>query len=251
MCRSRRCSLKGTRGSGSGHVLKRRQARNVYRNRQSGRIEKPGSGLTPVRFLPLRLRYLQILRPSWLSGLSLLLSNHSTQAIKNAFFVGLVRNSASVPKTSMLRPPHTPTATPLSDSTISPTRSHGSVTNIKSFIAEKAPSSDNQFAAAVAYYYRFEAPEAARKEAITADDLQEACRLAGRTRVAKPAQTLINAHNGGLLDKAAERGSYAISTVGENLVPMALPSGSGAKPRGAQKSTSKSPAKKSGKASKK
>jgi hypothetical protein len=151
---------------------------------------------------------------------------------------------------------HTPTATPLSDSTITTTRSHGSVTNIKSFIAEKAPSSDNQFAAAVAYYYRFEASEAARKEAITADDLQEACRLAGRARVARPAQTLINAHNGGLLDKAAERGSYAISTVGENLVAMALPSGGGAKPRGAQKSTSKStkktsPAKKSGKALKK
>jgi hypothetical protein len=151
---------------------------------------------------------------------------------------------------------HTPTATPLSESTIIPTRSHGSVTNIKSFIAEKAPSSDNQFAAAVAYYYRFEAPEAARKEAITADDLQEACRLAGRTRVAKPAQTLINAHNGGLLDKAAERGSYAISTVGENLVAMALPSSGGAKPRGAQKSTAKSakktsPANKSGKAPKK
>jgi hypothetical protein len=118
-------------------------------------------------------------------------------------------------------------------------RSHDTATDIKSFIAEKIPSSDNQFAAAVAYYYRFEAPEAARKETITSDDLQEACRLAGRSRIEKPAQTLINAHNGGLLDKAGDRGAYSISTVGENLVAMALPSGAGQRPRSGKKSTTK------------
>ena len=133
-------------------------------------------------------------------------------------------------------------------------QAHDKATDIKSFIAEKAPSSDNQFAAAVAYYYRFEAPEAARKEAITSDDLREACRLAGRTRVPKPAQTLLNAHNGGLLDKT-DRGAYAISTVGENLVAMALPSAGGHKARSGKKSTSKGRAKgtagkKSGKQSK-
>jgi hypothetical protein len=118
-------------------------------------------------------------------------------------------------------------------------RSHDTAADIKSFIAEKIPSSDNQFAAAVAYYYRFEAPEAARKETITADDLQEACRLAGRSRIQNPAQTLINAHYGGLLDKAGDRGTYSISTVGENLVAMALPSGAGKKPRSGKKSTTK------------
>ena len=132
-------------------------------------------------------------------------------------------------------------------------RSHDTAVDIKSFIAEKIPSSDNQFAAAVAYYYRFEAPEAVRKEAITADDLQEACRLTDRSRIQKPAQTLINAHNVGLLDKAGDRGAYSISTVGENLVAMTLPSGAG-KPRSGKKSktkrkgktgSSKKPAKKS------
>jgi len=107
-------------------------------------------------------------------------------------------------------------------------RQHATARDIKSFIAEKNPSSDNQFAAAVAYYYRFEAPQAARKDAITSEDLQEACRLAGRARLSQPGQTLRNAHGVGVLDKA-ERGAYAISTVGENLVAMTLGSGAGKK----------------------
>src|SRR5215469_6003778 len=80
-------------------------------------------------------------------------------------------------------------------------------TDIKSFIDSKRPQSDNQFAAAVAYYYRFDAPEPQRKEAITPADLQEACRQTGRQRMKSPAQTLVNAHNQGYLDKA-ERGTY-------------------------------------------
>ncbi len=107
------------------------------------------------------------------------------------------------------------------------TDAHGSGgKDIKAFVAEKNPSGDNQFAATVAHYYRFVAPEANRKDAITADDLQEACRLTGRTRLGKPSQTLVNAHSAGLLNKGAERGTYTISTVGENLVAVALPSGS-------------------------
>jgi hypothetical protein len=96
--------------------------------------------------------------------------------------------------------------------------------DIRTFIGEKNPTNDNQFAATVAYYYRFVAPESARKESTTADDLQEACRLTGRTRLSRPAQTLINAHKSGFLDKGANRGDYAVSTVGENLVAVSLPS---------------------------
>jgi hypothetical protein len=113
----------------------------------------------------------------------------------------------------------------------------GSGKNIKAFVAEKKPTSDNQFTATVAYYYRFEAPDAQRKDAITAEDLQDACRKAGRERLKNPAQTLINAHSVGLLDKA-ERGAYAINSVGENLVAMTLPgeaAGSSGKKRGAKK----------------
>jgi hypothetical protein len=108
----------------------------------------------------------------------------------------------------------------------------GAATDIKTFVAEKNPTSDNQFAATVAHYYRFVAPPAARKEAITAADLQDACRLTGRNRFSRPAQTLINAHTNGLLDKGANRGEYVISTVGENLVAVSLPGSlAGADPR--------------------
>jgi hypothetical protein len=95
--------------------------------------------------------------------------------------------------------------------------------DIRTFIQYKNPQSDIQFAAAVAYYHRFEAPPPQRKEAITSADLQEACRQIGRTRINHPAQTLINAHGQGYLDRGAERGTYVLNTVGENLVAMALP----------------------------
>ncbi len=99
----------------------------------------------------------------------------------------------------------------------------GGAKDIRTFVTEKNPTSDNQFAATIAHYYRFVAPPATRKEFITADDLQEACRLTGRNRLPRPAQTLINAHTNGLLDKGANRGEYVISTVGENLVAVSLP----------------------------
>jgi hypothetical protein len=97
--------------------------------------------------------------------------------------------------------------------------------NIKAFVTAKDPKSDNQFAASVAYYYRFEAPQASRKDAISADDLQDAARQAGRRRLGDPGKTLRNAHAVGLLDKAGDRGEFAINAVGENLVAMTLPAG--------------------------
>ncbi len=95
--------------------------------------------------------------------------------------------------------------------------------DIKSFVEKKKPSSDTQFAATIAYYYRFEAPGHLRKESITSADLQDACRQTGRRRIRHLRQTLVNTHRQGLLDRA-ERGAYSINTVGENLVAMALPS---------------------------
>jgi hypothetical protein len=101
-----------------------------------------------------------------------------------------------------------------------PPRLPGSMTDISSFTSEKKPKNDMQFAAVVAYYYQFEA--AVKKTSITKDDLLEACRLASYKRPKKPAQTLLNAVNSGLLDKA-ERGSFSINSVGENLVAITLP----------------------------
>ncbi len=107
--------------------------------------------------------------------------------------------------------------------------------NIKSFVDSKNPKSDTQFAATVAYYFRFEAPEAQRKASITKDDLQEATRQAVRGRLKNPAQTLVNAHAQGYLDRG-ERGAYVVNAVGENLVAMALPeSGSSAQSRNRKK----------------
>lgn len=96
--------------------------------------------------------------------------------------------------------------------------------DIKSFIAAKRPSSDQQFATAVAYYYHFEAPPAQRRDAINTEILQEAARLAGRKRLPRPLVTLNNAKRQGYVDSTS-RGEFSINTVGENLVAMTLPAG--------------------------
>jgi hypothetical protein len=112
-------------------------------------------------------------------------------------------------------PPHVPTGTQ---------HSHPSATarDIRSFVQEKKPKTDQQTAAVVAYYYEFVAPESEKKDSIGADDLKDACRKADWKRPAAPLQTLINASNSGLLDKATEKGRYRLNSVGENLVAMVL-----------------------------
>ena len=113
----------------------------------------------------------------------------------------------------------------LPPSSIAGTPAGGQATtkDLRSFVAAKKPKSDVQFAATVAYYYRFEAPEGQRKPEIVAEDLAEACRLANRERLRSPLQTLSNARMLGLLD-SPRRGAFAINAVGENLVAMTLPS---------------------------
>jgi hypothetical protein len=76
-----------------------------------------------------------------------------------------------------------------------PTTQHpASTRDVKSFVTEKNPRSAVQFAATIAYYFRFEALPSERKEAINKDDLLEACRKAGRERLADPYKALANAH---------------------------------------------------------
>lgn len=99
--------------------------------------------------------------------------------------------------------------------------------DIKTFLTEKYPKSDNQLAAAVAYYHMFEAPANQRKSFITKDDLQEATRQGHFDRLKRPDQTLVNAHHAGILDKGTEKGTYSINSVGENLVAMTMPSATG------------------------
>jgi len=108
--------------------------------------------------------------------------------------------------------------------------------DIKSFVAAKQPRSDVQYAATVAYYHQFEAPQAEKKKCIGKDDLQEAARKTGRERFKSPDQTLRNAHALGLLDKGDEAGTFCINTVGENLVAMTLPGNGTLQPKRAKKS---------------
>jgi hypothetical protein len=105
----------------------------------------------------------------------------------------------------------------------------GTPKDLKSFVIDKNPASDMQFATVVAYYYKFEAHSTTRKDSINAEILQDATRLSGRTRLTKPVQTLVNASFNGLLDKADEKGAYKINTVGENLVAMTLPQSTNSK----------------------
>lgn len=105
-----------------------------------------------------------------------------------------------------------------------PERGRAQRRDLKSFVTQKDPKNDWHLSAVVAYYYQFVAPENERKDYITSQDLIDACRLADRTRPARPAQTLVNAYTGGLLDRG-EKGQYRLNSVGENLVAMVLPGG--------------------------
>lgn len=115
-------------------------------------------------------------------------------------------------------------------------------TDIKSFVSQKSPKGDTQFAATVAYYHQFVAPQ--RKASITKDDIVDACRKVVRRQPASPAQVLVNAYNDGLFDRAGT-GEYALNSVGENLVAMALPEGESS----ARRTTRKKPARQARKGS--
>lgn len=125
--------------------------------------------------------------------------------------------------------PNMPTATALPSALITPaqpaTLGSSPATgpqDIRTFVQSKDPKTENQLAAVVAYFHRFLATGGERKETIGSDDLLDACRKADRPRIKRPANVLVNAFHEGLLDRA-ERGTYKLSTVGENLVAMVLP----------------------------
>ncbi len=116
--------------------------------------------------------------------------------------------------------------------------------DLKTFVNDKNPQNDVQFAATIAYFFRFEAPVAEQKDEINSQDLQDACRLAGRHRLKKPDQTLRNAKSVGLLDGGSKPGLFTINSVGENLVAMTLPSGA---KKTQKRAKTKKPTKKSAK----
>lgn len=121
-----------------------------------------------------------------------------------------------------LTPTITQTAPAASTNVNNPPSSQGGIKDIKSFLTEKSPSSANQLVAAVAYYYKFEAPASERKNTITADDVVDACRKAGRERPKFPNIIMANAKGFGLIDNVGT-GTYEINAVGENLVAVTMP----------------------------
>ena len=168
-------------------------------------------------------------------------SEHQSLALKFAIeTLGLQLPAALSPAAAP--PVHPPQPTPPHTAT---NADHS--TNIRSFTEMKAPKSDQQFTAVVAYFYQFESKPDERKEAIDADIMKEAARLAGRPQVARWNMTLTNAKNAGYLD-AAGSGKFKLSSVGENLVAITLP-GNGAPAGSKSKSANKKPKKKSSKKS--
>lgn len=99
--------------------------------------------------------------------------------------------------------------------------------DIKSFMASKMPKSDMQAAAVIAYFFRFEAPEAERKDTVTPTDLQTASRQARGYSFNDARVTLNNAVGQGYFDRGGAPGVFSLNAVGENLVAMALPGSGG------------------------
>lgn len=110
--------------------------------------------------------------------------------------------------------------------------------DIRSFFQEKAPSSDVEATAVVAYYYKYAASQTERRETINAAQLQEAFRLAKWPLPSATKFTLQNARNAGYLDATGESGNYRINAVGYNLVEHTL-GGPGAEPGSKQKAKGK------------
>lgn len=94
--------------------------------------------------------------------------------------------------------------------------------DIRSFFAEKQPSSDVEAAAVAAYYYQYLAPDSQRRDSIDSTLLQEAFRLAKRPLPAKTIYTLQNARGAGYLDSTGETGRFRLNPVGYNLVEHSL-----------------------------
>ncbi len=148
--------------------------------------------------------------------------------------------------TSPREAPHAPEpdSTPSVPEPEPPTVERRASVDIKTFVAEKQPKSDMQFAAVVSYYYQFVAPEQSRKDTVDSATLIDAARLANWKRPPRPGMTLTNAKNQGYLDSVG-KGGFRLNSVGENLVAMTLPGEASLTRSPPRKAVSK--AKKSGK----
>jgi hypothetical protein len=120
--------------------------------------------------------------------------------------------------------PPSPSSDPAPTTVESSQARPGSTVDIASFVKEKSPTTDVQFATATAYYYGFAAPRGLQKIVIDTDSVVDAARLANRDRLSKKQalKALNNAKRKGYLDSVG-RGQFTINAVGENLVARFLP----------------------------
>jgi hypothetical protein len=94
--------------------------------------------------------------------------------------------------------------------------------DIRSFRAEKNPTTDVQMAAVVAYYLAELAPLDQRKTAITPKDITEYFKQAGHPLPKAPKIPLWNARAAGYFNSDGH-GNYTLNPVGHNLVAHNLP----------------------------
>ncbi|MDD5139279.1 MAG: hypothetical protein PHY43_03340 [Verrucomicrobiales bacterium] len=116
------------------------------------------------------------------------------------------------------------------------------ITDIRSLKESKAPKSDGEMAALVAYYLKHHAPPEERKDSIQREDIEKYFTQANFPLPKRPEFTLPNAKNAGYFD-VAEKGFYKLNPVGHNLIAHGLSeprtSGSRSKNGAKKKSNSK------------
>lgn len=95
-------------------------------------------------------------------------------------------------------------------------------TDIRSLRAEKSPKSAREMACVVAFYLQELAPEAERRDSVSATDLERYFKQANFKLPEKIGQVLPDAKGSGYFDSAA-RGAYKLNAVGYNLVAHKLP----------------------------
>jgi hypothetical protein len=98
--------------------------------------------------------------------------------------------------------------------------------DIRSLKEAKKPKNAQQMACLVAYYLQDVAPEAEKKESITANDLEKYFKQANFKLPQRLQQVLPDGKSSGYFDSAG-RGAYKLNPVGYNLVVHSLPADGG------------------------
>lgn len=100
-------------------------------------------------------------------------------------------------------------------------------TDIRSFATQKAPTSQLERTAVVAFYLSDLAPQTERKAEITGADLTKYSKQAGLPAPTNTRGALFSARHAGYFDPAGH-GKYKLNAVGYNLVAHNLPGGAAA-----------------------